>query len=198
MTFLIVSNVALWLLVLFLMVVVLLIYKQVGELILDRTAPSRDDQGPDIGEDAPAFEAYDVSTGAQVSYQPKNEVLIFAFPGCPGCDQIAETLPSLAMARQDLGITLLSVFADRDVDQAPNGVATVGEVILPASLQQRNGQEGIRILAAPSASDSSPHRLYGIAATPFAMVVDDEGRVAAKAMLRAPDHLPRLLARDGD
>lgn len=195
-TVLTVSNVLLWIFVLVLLVVVLLIYKQVGELIIDRSAPSHDEQGPEIGEAAPPIVGFDLSSGAAVEREPENEVLVFAFPGCPGCEQIAEMLPVLAEHRRDIGMTLLSVFAERDLDRAPNGVASIGEIILPDALHSAEGRRGVDVIVAPTSSETSPHNRYGITATPFALFVNTEGRVAAKAMLRSPEHLPRLIAND--
>lgn len=197
-TILIISNVALWVLVLLLLVVVLLIYKQVGELIIDRTVPSHDEQGPEVGEAAPLLAAFDLQTGEAVERQPENEVLVFAFPGCPGCEQIAEVLPILAKHRPDIGVTLLSVFAERDLERASDGVAGIGDIILPEALHSPEGREGITVMVAPTAKETSPHSTYGITATPFAILVDAQGRVAAKAILRSPEHLPQLIANDNE
>ncbi|MDQ3916736.1 MAG: hypothetical protein M3323_15620 [Actinomycetota bacterium] len=196
---LVVSNVILWVLVLFLFVVVLLIYKQVGELIIDRgTAPMHDEQGPAAGEPVPTLKAFDLETGNAVERQPRSEVLVFAFPGCPGCGQIAETLPLLARHRPEIGVTLLSVFSERDLQQSPDGLGGVAEIILPDALHSPESRAGLSVLVAPASDEDSPHNRFGVTATPFAIVVDNDGRVVAKAMLRSPEHLPRLLATDED
>lgn len=173
-----------------------LIYKQVGELIIDRTGPSHDRQGPEVGEPAPPLSGFELGTGSAVERQPENEALVFVFPGCPGCEQIAEMLPVLAAHRQDIGITLVSVFAEQDLDRASDGVASVGEIILPDALHSAEARQGLSVIVAPTGSETSPHNRYGITATPFALVVDSDGRVAAKAMLRSPEQLPRLIGDD--
>lgn len=196
---LIASSVLLWIIVLFLLVVVLLIYKQVGELIIERGgAPRHDDQGPPTGEAAPLLRALDLDTGGVVERRPRSEVLVFAFPGCPGCEQIAETLPVLARHRREVGVTLLSVFSERDLEQAGGHVPGLAQVIFPDSMHVPEGRAGFSILVAPASDEDGPHRRYGVSATPFAILVDADGNVATKAMLRSPEHLPRMVAPEDE
>jgi hypothetical protein len=181
----------------FVLSVTLLIYKQVGELVMEGT-PQRDpnDQGPEVGEKVPAILAYDLDTSEAVDYTPKSELLLFAMPGCPGCEQIAATLPTMAASNPDVPITFLTIFSERDLEGVDSDVRRVRELVLPDAIREEHSRKHVRVLAASSTSEEGPHKTYAITGTPFALLVDDEGRVKSKAALRAVHHLERLVAPD--
>jgi hypothetical protein len=187
------SVAALWVMMVFVLGVVLLVYKQVGELVMDvNPARDPDGQGPEVGEAVPPISGYDLTLADQVTYTPTNELLIFAMPGCPGCEQISSALPEIAEANPSRSITFLTVFSDSDFQNASSELHRVVDLVLPEAIRTPESRKQIRVLAAHATSEDGPHRAYGVVGTPFGLLVDEKGRVLEKAALRAVHHLERL------
>ena len=113
MTYLIASNIVLWIAVLGLTVVMLGLMRQVG-LLHERSSPMGamiTDHGPDIGDKAPEFELPDYfGRSAQlggVAADGRPTLVMFTAPTCPVCDKLFPIIKSIARA-ENIGVIMVS------------------------------------------------------------------------------------------
>lgn len=176
-----VSNAALWAVVLTLAVLVLLLYRHFGLMTLGTLEGVQRD-GLGIGEHAPPLSGI-TAAGEDVRLSPgegRPSLLFFAAPGCAPCETVLPVLNQLAGLDE----------ATPDVD-----VATVvrGPV--------RNVQEIEETHRPPylafAEDGNGAFEQYRVRVTPFAFVVGDDGLVRAKGLCSDPKRLASLLAAAG-
>lgn len=175
MSLLIVSQVLLWVLVLGLLVVVLALARQIG-LLHERIAPVGAlaiAGGPDVGQPAPAmtFHTLEGSGLRLTSPSEAGRMVLFVSSDCPVCRRLIPLAKSVAKAeRLDL------VFAG----DAP-----------AADLRSLVGRYGLE--AYPFVNSRDLGMAFQVAKLPYAVLLDETGRIAAKGLVNTREHLESLV-----
>jgi methylamine dehydrogenase accessory protein MauD len=177
-TALTVSAVLLWLAVLTLGAICLAIVREVG-VLCERIMPAGAlmiDKGPAIGTIAPTFELSDIR-GANVKVggvdpSGKATLLFFLSPTCPVCKKLLPLLPSLQTSESaPVNVVLAS---DGEFDEHMRFARKQNLERFPYVLSQELG------LA------------YQIGKLPYAVLLDETGKVRAKGLVNTREHLESL------
>ena len=180
MTFLIASNILLWVAFLGVTVVMLGLMRQIG-LLHERSSPMGamiTDHGPDIGDNAPTFELPDYF-GRPVSIGGKSEtgrptLLMFTAPTCPVCDKLFPIIKSIAKA-ENIGVIMIS-------DGAPE----------EHSQFLKNHELGqIRYVVSAELGMA-----FQVGKIPYGVLLDAEGVIRSKGLTNTREHLESLLEAD--
>jgi len=178
---LVVSNIVLWVAVLALLGTVFALARQIG-VLYERIAPMGAlmlDSGPKVGESAPAFDlvTLDGRPFATGGARTKSLLLFFLSPTCPVCKKL---LPILKRVAIDEGQWLEIAFAsDGDVDEH-------------AAFRTRAGLQ-----AYPYLLSTDLGMAYRIGKLPYAVLVDEAGKVKAKGLVNSREQIESLFtARD--
>lgn len=166
------SYVMLWALVVALSFVVIALARQIGTLHMRLGATGAlemDDEGPALGSPAASIDTEDMK-GAPVVVGRESQLLLFVSPGCHVCEQV---LPSIA-AVADSGRFAPLVITDVDEEET---VLTFKSKRIPAPVVP-----GIAIAQA-----------YEIPGTPYVVVVNESGVVAAKGTVNNLEQIEGLL-----
>jgi methylamine dehydrogenase accessory protein MauD len=173
---LIISNIVLWLVVLALVVVVLALSRQIG-VLYERIAPMGAlmiDQGPKVGDPSPvmtlaAIAGGEVHVGAALG---RSQLLFFLSPTCPVCKKLLPILKSIRTAEKDwLDIVL----------------ASDGE--LPEHLAFYRSAE---LSSFPYVLSSQLAITFHVGKLPYAVLIDEAGRVRAKGLINSREQLDDL------
>jgi len=173
---LVVSNLLLWLVVLALLVAVFALARQVG-ILYERVAPMGAlmiDSGPAVGAAAPRLDLADldgtaVAVGAAGG---RSQLLFFLSPTCPVCKKLLPILKSIATAE---AAWLDIVFASD------------GEREEHAAFRRRAG-----IAAFPYLLSAELGMALHVGKLPYAVLVDEQGRVRAKGLVNSREQLESL------
>lgn len=178
---LVVSNIVLWFAVLALLGTVFALARQIG-VLYERIAPMGAlmlDSGPKVGEAAPALDLVTLDgrpfqTGGA---RPKSLLLFFLSPTCPVCKKL---LPILRRVAVDEERWLELAFAsDGDPEEH-------------AAFRARVGLQGHPYLLSTDLGMA-----YRIGKLPYAVLVDESGRVRAKGLVNSREQIESLFtARD--
>jgi len=178
---LVVSNIVLWVAVLALLGTVFALARQIG-VLYERIAPMGAlmlDSGPKVGEAAPAFDlaTLDGQPFATGGARAKSLLLFFLSPTCPVCKKL---LPILKRVAVDEGQWLEIAFAsDGDADEH-------------AAFRARAGLQ-----ACPYLLSTDLGMAYRIGKLPYAVLVDEAGKVKAKGLVNSREQIESLFtARD--
>jgi methylamine dehydrogenase accessory protein MauD len=178
---LVVSNIVLWFAVLALLGTVFALARQIG-VLYERIAPMGAlmlDSGPKVGEAAPALDlvTLDGRTFQTGGARPKSLLLFFLSPTCPVCKKL---LPILRRVAVDEERWLELAFAsDGDPEEH-------------AAFRARVGLQGHPYLLSTDLGMA-----YRIGKLPYAVLVDESGRVRAKGLVNSREQIESLFtARD--
>ena len=177
---LLVSNVALWVIVIVLSLVVLALARQVG-ILHERVAPAgalQPTSGPKVGELTEAMQLEDLE-GGSVTVGGENAdglatFVLFISPTCPVCRSLVPTAKSLA--RKEASRMRL-VFAS-DGDSREQHVAYARDLALddyPYVLSQALGMT------------------YQVSKLPFALLIGVDGTLQSKGLVNTREHLESLV-----
>jgi methylamine dehydrogenase accessory protein MauD len=176
-TALIISNALSWAALLALGAICLALVRQVG-ILYERMMPAGAlmiDKGPAVGAIAPTFELADIAGRAVkvggMSAGGRNTLLFFLSPTCPVCKKLLPLLPSI-QSRE--GATDVVLASDGDITEHAAFYRKTGLAQLPYVLSQELG------LA------------YQIGKLPYAVLLDDQGKVRAKGLVNTREHLESL------
>lgn len=167
------SYVALWVLAVVEAILLLLVYRHFGMMALGSIEGVQRDGLP-IGTQAPAIVGVTAS-GEDTRWEPTSEraqLALFASPGCEPCEQIIPALREIWSANQGLGIVSIVP------GTAESARLLVDKFRPPFTCLADDGS---------GAFDN-----YRVRVTPFAFVVDQEGRVLAKGLCNSPDRIVQL------
>lgn len=173
-----ISTALLWLAVLALGAICLALVRQVG-ILYERIMPVGAlmiDKGPAVGAIAPTFELTDIR-GKQVKVggidtQGNATLLFFLSPTCPVCKKLLPLLPSI-QARET---TPVNVVLASDGDLAEHTRFTLKQELarFPYVLSQELGMA------------------YQIGKLPYAVLLDENGKVRAKGLVNSREHIESL------
>lgn len=173
---LVVSNLLLWAVVLALLVAVFALARQIG-ILYERVAPMGAlmiDTGPQVGEVAPrlvlpSLHGGSVSIGTAARH---SQLLFFLSPTCPVCKKLLPILKSIASAESSW---LRVVFAsDGEAPEHLTFAKRVGIDVYPYLLSTELGMA------------------FRIGKLPYAVLLDESGRVRAKGLVNSREQLESL------
>lgn len=175
---LLVSNVFLWVVVLALVVVVLALARQIG-ILYERIAPMGAlmmDQGPKVGESAPAF-TLDTISGGKLSIGGnggRSQLLFFLSPTCPVCKKLLPVIKSIQGAEKSwLDVALAS---DGDLPEHAEFYCKADLKSFPYALSTELGMT------------------YRISKLPYAVLIGEDGRIRGKGLVNSREQLESLFA----
>ncbi len=177
MSFLVASQIVLWVAVLVLAMVCLVLARQVG-VLHQRVAPAGAlslPQALKIGDLAPemllaALDGTEVKVGGVRA--GRSQLLLFVSPGCTVCETLLPALRSAQGAeRKWLDIVLAS---DGESDNHVEYVRSKGLAKFPYVLSEKLG------------------RGFGVAKLPYAVLIDEVGRLASTGLVNTREHLESL------
>lgn len=172
-----ISHILLWIAVLVLAALVAALARQVG-LLHERIAPAGAlslHQHVNVGEAPTPVELQLVGGGSLViggRREGRSQMLFFTAPDCPMCKSLLPVLRSCAKAESDwLDIVL----------------AGDGQEAAYRAMRAEHGLEDLPLLLSEALG-----RSYGVSKLPYAVLLDDTGRVAALGLVNSREHLESL------
>ena len=174
---LMISNVLLWIAVLAALVGLFALARQIG-VLYERVAPMGAlmmDTGPKVGEASPVFDLPALVGNTRVSIgrpADKSTLLFFLSPTCPVCKKLLPILRSVNRTEQDW----LRVVLTSDGEQ-PEHLAFYEK----ADLKEF-----------PYLLSSEPGIAYRVAKLPYAVLLNEHGRVVAKGLVNSREQLESL------
>jgi len=174
---LMISNVLLWVAVLAALVGLFALARQIG-VLYERVAPMGAlmmDTGPKVGEASPVLDLPDLIGSSRVSIgRPgeKSTLLFFLSPTCPVCKKLLPILRSVNNTEKDW----LRVVLTSDGEQ-PEHLAFYEK----ADLKEF-----------PYVLSSEPGIAYRVAKLPYAVLLNEHGRVVAKGLVNSREQLESL------
>jgi len=173
---LVVSNIALWIVVAGLLVVVYALARQIG-VLYERVSPMGAlmmDSGPAVGTNAPVLALTDlaghaINIGAP---SPRSTLVFFLSPTCPVCKKLLPIVQSAAVSeRRWLTIVLAS---DGEDAEHRRFVQRAGLAAFPYVLSRQLGVT------------------YHVGKLPYAVLLDERGIVRAKGLVNSREQLESL------
>lgn len=177
MDWLVVSNIALWIGFVVMVLINLALLRQVG-VLYERVAPAGAlmvNQVLSVGEDAPSLSLATLDGQLQEiggERDGRAQLLFFVSPDCPVCGELTTVFKSAAAAEQHwLQAVLASDGAEHD-HQAY--VAGKGLQAFPYVVSEILG------------------KTYGVSKLPYAVLIDEQGKIASMGIVNSREHLESL------
>ncbi|CAB3778348.1 Methylamine utilization protein MauD [Paraburkholderia caffeinitolerans] len=177
-TALAISTAMLWAAVLALGAISLALVRQVG-ILYERMMPAGAlmiDKGPAVGALAPVFELADIQGRAVkiggLDAAGKSTLLFFLSPTCPVCKKLLPLLPSI-QAREATPVNVV-LASDGDLAEHTRFAQKQQLARFPYVLSQELGMA------------------YQIGKLPYAVLLDESGKVRAKGLVNTREHLESL------
>ena len=175
MTLLAASNILLWVVVVLLAVMNYALLRQIG-VLYERVAPAGAlmvNRTLEIGQQAPALEALALD-GSRISIAPssgRSQLLFFLSPDCPVCGELTPALMSAAQAESAwVDVVLVSDGEEQD----HRGYVSRKDIELPYVVSELVGKS------------------YGVSKLPYAVLIDENQRVASMGIVNSREHLDSL------
>mgnify|MGYP001813389653 FL=1 len=177
MDWLVVSNIALWIGFLVMVLVNLALARQIG-VLYERVAPAGAlmmNRLLAVGADAPRLTVPTISGGVEEIGKgagEKSQLLFFLSPDCPVCNELAPALKSAARAEAGwLRVVLASDGPEQD----------------HAGYVERKGLQGFPYVVSEILGKS-----YGVSKLPYAVLIDEQGKIASMGIINSREHLDSL------
>lgn len=177
MTAMLASQIALWIAVLALSVMVLALARQIGVLHA-RIAPMgalKVDNGTTVGQPAPRFTVQTLNAGpVQIGFPAlagTSQLLLFVSPDCPVCKTLIPVARAFA-SDERLSVVYVGDGADADLLR----------LIEKHDLQK-----------VPVANSPETGIRFGVGKLPYAVLIDEQGIVAAAGLVNSREHLESLV-----
>ncbi len=175
---LIISNILLWIAVVVLSVLVFALTRQIG-VLYERVAPAGAlmmNRQLSVGEEAPPMTVNDldgspVAIGANAA-AGRSQLLFFISPTCPVCKTLLPMVKSAAGSEADW---LDVVFASD------------GEEAAHRDYVREHGLAGYRYVSSEILGKS-----YGVSKLPYAVLIDEQGKLASLGIVNSREHLESL------
>jgi len=176
---LVISQIALWVLLLIMAGLQLALLRQVG-VIHERIAPMGAltlDKGPKEGEMSPVFDLVGldqrrIRIGGE-NPRGKSSLIFFLSPSCPVCKKMLPILKSAARAESSRLEILLASDGEPPEHERFVAAQTLGE--FPYILSQELGMT------------------YRVGKLPYAVLIDETGVIRAKGLINTREHLESLI-----
>lgn len=175
MEWLVASNIALWIGFLVMALVNYALLRQIG-VLYERVAPAGAlmvNRTLEVGAAAPALEALTIG-GDRVSIgtpDGRSQLLFFMSPDCPVCNELTPALLSAAAAESDW---IDVVFVSDGDEQDHAGYVARKDISQPYVVSELVGKS------------------YGVSKLPYAVVIDEQHRVASLGIVNSREHLDSL------
>ena len=175
---LIISNIVLWILVIIMAVMLFALVRQIG-VLYERVAPAGAlmlNQNLEVGGDAPTLDMQDIN-GELLSIggtpdDGKSTLVFFVSPTCPVCKTLLPVVKSARKSESDwLNIVLAS---DGDNNDHKGYIA------------EHKLEEFSYI------SSEILGRSYGVSKLPYAVLIDEHGKIASMGIINSREHLESL------
>lgn len=160
---------------------IVFLYRQWGAIVLRGAEGISAHHGVKSGLVAPPIAGIDLQSESPLKIQPRRQVLVFATSGCPACQELAPVFRDFALAQDGWPLVYIST----------NGPNSLPEALISHS----KTDTGLQIIVS---ADESAHDSYEVSVSPFVIVVDDSGKVAAKGLIGGLSDLVELVIRSGD
>ena len=178
MEILVISNILLWILVVCLAAVVFALTRQIG-VLYERVAPAGAlaiNQQLKVGDDAPEIAVNalqgDISAIGGLPDNKHSKLLFFLSPDCPVCKTLLPVIRSSRKAESDwLDVLLMSDGEEQDHQ------GFIKEYKLDSFDYILSGEVGIS---------------YGVAKLPYAVLIDELGKIASLGIVNSREHLDSL------
>lgn len=174
-----ISQIALWIIIAILAATVVALARQIG-VLHERIAPMGAltiDKGPKIGDAAPIFDLQELHgrplTIGGRSASALSTMLMFVSPTCPVCKKLLPIVKSIAEGES----SWLRVVFTSD-----------GEESAQREFVVRYGLESF-----PMVLSSELGMTYRVSKLPYAVLIDEEGRVRAKGLVNTREHLESII-----
>lgn len=192
-TWLVVSNVVLWLLVIGLALLVFALTRQIG-VLYERVAPAGAlmvNQQLKVGDAAPEIETQLLSgeplrlggvmgdgsaANGVANFVPQKQLLFFLAPDCPICKSLLPVLKTLEQAEKDVRIVLAS--DGGELQEHLDYVQTQDLGRFPYVLSEILG------------------RSYGVSKLPYAVLIAANGTIASLGIVNSREHLESLFVAE--
>lgn len=177
MEYVIASDIMLWLAVISLAIVSLALSRQVG-ILHERSAPLGaviSDKGPEVGDESPKFDLND-HKGNLITLGGKRpngagQLALFLAPNCPMCNKVLPTVKAMA-SYEHLDVVVIS-----------DGPKEEHETFLKT---HEMGQ-------IPYVISADVGMRFQIGRVPYAVLIDGQGKIAAKGLVNTREHLESLV-----
>lgn len=177
MDLLAISNVALWVGFLAMVLVILALARQIG-VLHERVAPAGAlmvNSKLKVGESAPVLSARALDgsiVAIAETVSGKSQLLFFLSPDCPVCNEL---LPALKSAAQTESDWLHTIFASDGDGQDHQGYVARKEIQnFPYVVSELLG------------------KTYGVSKLPYAVLIDENGIIASMGIVNSREHLDSL------
>ena len=177
MDWLVVSNIALWVGFIAMVLVNLALARQIG-VLYERVAPAGAlmmNQKLAVGAAAPKLAVVTLDGGTEeigTVVDGKSQLLFFLSPDCPVCNELTPALKSAARAESDwLRVVLAS---DGDEQDHRGYIERKGLQQFPYVVSELLG------------------KTYGVAKLPYAVLIDEQGVIASMGIINSREHLDSL------
>lgn len=178
MTALYVSQILLWILVIGLGAICVALTRQVG-VLHERLAPAGAlaiNQKVKVGDSIPDVPVTDLNGRSFMfgkNKQGKSDLLFFLSPDCPVCKTLLPALRSFEAKESNwLNVTY----------------ASDGEAASHSALVKRENLDPARYLVSEQLG-----RTFGVSKLPYAVLIDEEGKVASLGLVNSREHLESLV-----
>ena len=178
MSALVISNIVLWAAVVALALVVWALTRQIG-VLHERIAPVGAlmlRKGPQVGEPAPQVDVNDLEGRTHHIAAPRDDgrsvLLVFVSPTCPVCKAILPVLKSSRLSEREWLEILL----------ASDGEAGAHKQFIAA--------QGLDQF--PYLNSTALGMTYQVSRLPYAVIIDDEGKLRARGIINSREHLESL------
>ncbi len=174
---LLISQIVSWAALLCLAAVVFALVRQIG-VLHERIAPMGAltiDRGPAIGDASPVFELTDIRQRPVMIGRPqaaRSMLVMFVSPRCPVCKKLLPAIKAIARAESWIRLVFAS---DGDSAEQERFVKSHGLEEYPYVLSAELGMA------------------FHIGKLPYAVLIDEKGKVRAKGLVNTREHLESLL-----
>jgi methylamine dehydrogenase accessory protein MauD len=175
-----ISYIALWILLIVLSILVLLLYRHFGLIALGTIEGVQRDGLP-VGEEAPPISGV-TTKGEEIEWIPASgyfSFLAFVAPDCTPCANILPFINQVALTNRSIQVILIA--------SGPQEVVT--------QLLNKYNLSSSALCLADNGSGAADQ--YRVRVTPFAFMVNNDGRVLAKGLCDNKTRLEQLLQAGG-
>ncbi len=175
---LIISNILLWIVVVIMGLMLFALVRQIG-VLYERVAPAGAlmiNQNLETGGDAPSLDLQDIQGGlltiGGVPENGKSKLLFFVSPTCPVCKTLLPVVKSSSRSEMDW----------LDVILASDGENSDHLAYIKEHQLEKFSYVSSEILG----------RSYGVSKLPYAVLIDEQGKIASMGIINSREHLESL------